>query len=124
MDISAIGGLTSNVIGMALDGLSLRQEAIASNIANSNSIGYRPAKVSFEQNLADYRDSIKSGSESKRNLPVQVSYDFPVGSISGKARLDESVVMLNQNTIQYHALIKGLEKYISNIALATQDGRR
>ncbi|MGI6208637.1 MAG: flagellar basal body rod protein FlgB [Anaerolineae bacterium] len=35
----------------ALDGLSLRQQAIAQNMANLNTPGYKAARVSFEQEL-------------------------------------------------------------------------
>ncbi|NPV09394.1 MAG: flagellar basal body rod protein FlgB [Anaerolineae bacterium] len=35
----------------ALDGLSLRQQAVAQNIANLNTPGYKAARVSFEEEL-------------------------------------------------------------------------
>ena len=46
-DSVSISALTS-----ALDGLSLRQRAIADNIANINTPGYRAKRVAFEEALA------------------------------------------------------------------------
>ncbi len=42
----------SGLIVAALDGLSARQSATAQNIANANSPGFRPLRVTFEQALA------------------------------------------------------------------------
>lgn len=42
----------SGLIVAALDGLSARQAATAENIANANSPGFRPLRVTFEQALA------------------------------------------------------------------------
>jgi len=49
--------ITSAIIVKALDGLAARQVATAENIANANSPGFRPLRVSFEQALAAARDS-------------------------------------------------------------------
>ena len=51
--------VTFNALTSALDGLSARQRAIANNIANVNTAGYRAQRVSFEDALAA---SVKSGS--------------------------------------------------------------
>ncbi|WP_417564406.1 flagellar basal body rod protein FlgB [Microbacterium sp.] len=54
LDSVTISALTS-----ALDGLSLRQRAIADNIANINTPGYHAKRVQFEQALAE---SVAAGS--------------------------------------------------------------
>ncbi|NJM51334.1 MAG: hypothetical protein HC843_11080 [Sphingomonadales bacterium] len=43
--------ISSIVILKAMDGLSMRAQATAQNIANANSPGYRPIRVSFEETL-------------------------------------------------------------------------
>lgn len=50
--------VTSKAIGSALDGLALRQRAIANNIANVNTPNYQAKRVSFEDALAK---SIRNG---------------------------------------------------------------
>lgn len=44
--------VTFSALGSALDGLSLRQRAIADNIANINTPDYQAKRVQFEQALA------------------------------------------------------------------------
>ena len=47
-----IGDSTMGVIEYALDGLALRSETIADNVANAEVPGFRGAKVDFEDHLA------------------------------------------------------------------------
>lgn len=48
--------VTINALTSALDGLSLRQRAIADNIANVNTPGYHAKRVQFEEALAASAD--------------------------------------------------------------------
>lgn len=50
--------VSSFALQSALDGLALRQRAIANNIANVNTPGYQAQRVSFEDALAK---SVKAG---------------------------------------------------------------
>ena len=43
-----IEAVTRSALALALDAASLRQQAIATNIANANVIDYVPQRVSFE----------------------------------------------------------------------------
>ncbi len=49
--IENIGGVTAQLVNLALDVSSLRQQVISHNIANTNTPGYQPQKVSFENFL-------------------------------------------------------------------------
>jgi len=42
-----IEGTTAAVVTLALDAATMRQQAIAANIANVNTPGYRPVRVRF-----------------------------------------------------------------------------
>jgi flagellar basal-body rod protein FlgB len=125
---SSLAGITASVVGYALDGLSLRHDAIASNIANINTAGYRPVEVRFEQKIVDIlanKDKAFASYESFNSLlPPHISYIPSLGGQSTNPSLDMSTVMLNQNVVQYEALIKGLEKYTAPIAAAINEGRR
>lgn len=50
--------VTSVALESALDGLAMRQRAIANNIANVNTPGYHAERVSFEDTLAQ---SVRNG---------------------------------------------------------------
>ena len=43
-----IEAVTRSALAMALDAASLRQQVIASNIANANAVAYLPLRVIFE----------------------------------------------------------------------------
>ena len=50
--MTSIGDPTMRAIEYALDGLSLRSQVTADNIANARVPGFRPQKVSFEDSLS------------------------------------------------------------------------
>ena len=47
-----LDSVTSAALTSALDGLAMRQRAIANNIANVNTPGYQAQRVQFEETLA------------------------------------------------------------------------
>lgn len=53
-----LNSVTSAALSSALDGLALRQKAIANNIANVNTPNYHAERVSFEDALAS---SVEAG---------------------------------------------------------------
>lgn len=116
-----LSGVTGAMVEYALDGLSLRHTAIASNIANANTLGYRPRRVSFEDQLANV--AMSSPASVEQLPPARVLSD-PATGVSSRAVLDNEVVQLNRNVLQYQALIRGLEKYNSTIKTAINEGRR
>lgn len=84
-----ITSLTSQAMNKALDGLSKRHKAIASNLANVDTPNYRRRDVSFEGALSHAIKETKGiGSLERRQatndaqLPMQVSHasHFPIGN--------------------------------------------
>lgn len=125
MILSQIESITPKLIGFALDGLTMRHQAIASNIANISSADYRPMKVSFEQQISAirsdfYDDAVKNADIGFKPL---VSYGSKQQMGNSSAGIDMNTVQLNQNVIQYHALIRGLEHYVSTLSIAVKEGR-
>lgn len=124
---SSLTGITGLAVGYALDGLSMRHSAIATNIANANSPGYRPMRVSFENQLAGMLAEIKNESSttsSPNPPPPLVSFEPQVTELLRRNTVENEMVQLNRNVLQYEALIKGLNKYSSTIATAINEGRR
>lgn len=119
--VPGISGVIGAVVEYALDGLSARHTAIAANIANANTPGYRPQRVSFEDQLA----SAGASATSVAGLPpAQTFSEAPVASGGARAMLDRELVELNRNVLQYQALIRGLEKYNATISAAINEGKR
>lgn len=124
----AISGLTGSAIGFALDGLSLRHEAIAANIANANTPGYERLEVHFEDRLARLLAGAqfdpKSAADQLKTISPDLMVGPPPGGLGARASAEADLVELNRNVIQYEALVTGLSKYMSTIALALNEGRR
>lgn len=125
MILSQIESITPKIIGFALDGLTMRHQAIASNIANINSVDYKPIRVSFENQISSIRSDFYNdfNANAELNFKPIVSYDRANQGSSGSSGIDMSTVQLNQNVVQYHALIRGLEHYVSTLSIAIKEGR-
>ncbi|WP_050465670.1 flagellar basal body rod protein FlgB [Herbaspirillum autotrophicum] len=126
--LQGIEAVTTQALGLALDAASLRQQVIAANIANANTIGYLPQHLSFggqmEQVQAEIRDagSLSAGSLTALRPTLALSLDSQ--GLPAKVRLDEEMAAMAQNTVQYQALIKGLNRHFSILATAASDGKR
>jgi flagellar basal-body rod protein FlgB len=95
--VDSIGAL---LITKALDGLALRQSAIADNIANANSPGHRPARVSFEEAL---KDAAGRGAAAVRAVTPHTEQAAP--GAPGETRLDMELAAASATAMRYAALI-------------------
>jgi flagellar basal-body rod protein FlgB len=118
----------ARLVEYALDGLSIRHAAIASNVANMRTPGYRQVSVTFEPQLADAIAALRTRSPGAVHVPQLPAPQFSLGGLVGgttTAQTSEgNLIALNQNAIRYQMLIAGLEKLTAPIALAASDGRR
>jgi flagellar basal-body rod protein FlgB len=113
--IDQLGSITSSAVAAALDGLALRQQVIAGNIANAGSIDYSVRKVDFESalqaelsragGLDEFRQELKSGA-------------FTSESPGTAVELDIEMLRLNDTVLRYQALVQGLGKYGSLARMA------
>jgi len=91
----------TRLIGAALDGLAARQRAIAANLANQSTPGYRRVTVSFEDQL----DRAKSGLA----LEPKVARDRSPGGPDGN-NVDEMAELgqLTRVELSYQVLARAL----------------
>jgi flagellar basal-body rod protein FlgB len=92
--------ISSALIGKALDGLSQRSTFTAQNIANANTPNYRPARVSFEEDL---RQAATRGADAINAIEPQTFVD-PTASGDG-VRLDLELATASQTAMRYRALL-------------------
>ena len=120
--------VTRALVIKALDAAVLRHQAIAANIANANSINYRPVRVNFEEQLGFARQAIASGAglTPADIAAIKPSLEHEPGSSAGNAAvmIDMEMVKLAQNTVQYQALLRGLAHRSSLISIAINEGKR
>lgn len=125
----AIELITTAALGLALDAASLRQQAIAANIANASAVDYQPVAVSFEVQLEDARRALESqGRLDAASLAGVRPRLEPVppdaNGLPAKVSLDLEMAELSRNAVHYQALVKALSRHLSLLAEAATEGKR
>jgi flagellar basal-body rod protein FlgB len=127
--IEDLGGVTSQLVHLALDVSSLRQQVIAHNIANVATPGYVPQRVSFEQFLEEAA-LLTADQPSERELANEIENlngrltrgELIENSEDKTVALDMEMVKLTDNVLRYRALLEGLSKRGSLIKMAISEG--
>jgi flagellar basal-body rod protein FlgB len=127
--ISLIDSSTGALLSLALDAANLRQQAIANNIANVNTPGYRPLAVSFEERMEVERENLANGGKvTMASLadyqPQLYSSTATPSDDSGDVALDVEVAKLAGNTFHHQVLLKMLTKQFALLNLAINEGKR
>lgn len=114
--------VTQGLLRLALDGAVVRHQAIAANIANAHVQGYAPVKLEFGAELERARDRLLGGAdyesvrgEAEMSVTADERGDVAMG-------LDEQAAALAQNVVHYQALLKGMSKRMSIMAMAINEG--
>ena len=122
--------ITTAALSLALDAATMRQQAIAANIANADVPGYQPVTVDFESQLDTAQRTLDEGGRldmsALGDVAPRVVADLqmqPAG-LSPKVTLDMEMARLAQNGVQYQALTTALNKQFALMALAVNDGKR
>lgn len=125
-----IEGVTTASLALALDAASLRQQAIAANIANADVEGYQPMTVDFESQLDAAQRELGDGRgvsmESLAGVAPRLVPDMSTDAtgLPAKVSLDIEMARLAQNGVQYQALASALGKHYALMALAVNDGKK
>lgn len=115
----AVSDSVSQVLAAALDGVSLRQQVTADNIANLDTPGFRATSVDFETQL---KAAIDGGSFAP-GLPVEVGTtttptDTPVGANGNNVDLRKETMAAVQSQFQYQILTRAVSDRFSLIKTA------
>lgn len=102
----------------ALDGLSMRAEATAHNIANAGTAGYRPLAVSFEQSLAE---AATRGADALAAFSPRLA-EAPSLFGSTAMRLDLELQTATATAQRYAAIVEVLDRQLQLQALAAAAG--
>ncbi len=125
-----IEGITNAALALALDAASMRQQAIAANIANADVPDYQPMAVDFESQLATAQRDLGDGRAltlaDLDGVAPRMTADTtlqPAG-MSPKVAIDLQMAALAQNGVQFQALTTALNKQFAMLSLAVNDGRK
>ena len=97
---------------------SLRQKAIANNIANLETSGYRRIDVKFEELLARALDSHGAVELSELEPQIYQPQKTPVNSNGNDVNLESEVGQMVKNSLRYKAYIRLLNKKYNQMQLA------
>ena len=129
----------SKVLEKSLDATWLRNDAIAQNIANVDTPGYKRKTVAFEEYLNKAVDgsSFKGQRTDSRHIPigegeidrvdVKISQDNKSLStrIDGNnVDIDNEMALMAKNTIKYNTLVQTLNNGFNRVKSAINEGRR
>jgi len=112
---------TSSIVDFLEAGIraeNLRQKAIASNIANIKTPGYRRIDVKFEELLAKALGSSGAADLSEVEPQIHQPKQTPVKSDGNDVNLEVEVGGMVKNTLRHKAYIRLLGKKYSQIELA------
>ncbi|MBJ2120589.1 MULTISPECIES: flagellar basal body rod protein FlgB [Arthrobacter] len=105
--------ITSLGLHSALDGLALRQKAIASNIANVNTPGYTARRVKFEEALTA---SVRAGSGAAQS-EMQRSLE-PTKLNGNNVNLDTETLSNIDTVLRYQFAARAVEGTFNNVRTA------
>lgn len=97
------------LITKALDGLSMRYMATADNIANVNSLDFRPLRVTFEESL---RAASRGGAEAVRQVTPKLERSPASPAAGSEMRLDLELATASETAMRYSALLDVLGRQL------------
>ncbi|PZM97415.1 MAG: flagellar biosynthesis protein FlgB [Actinobacteria bacterium] len=98
--------VASAAMRVALDGLAMRQRAIAKNIANVDTPGYRARKVLFEAALAK---AIADGRSPYSVRPVEARSLEPTRLNGNNVNLDQETLSNIDTGLRYQLALRALD---------------
>ena len=105
----AVSDAVQRVLGLALDGVSLRQRSIADNIANVDTPGFRATSVDFESSLRKAVENGEITDTSNGSLSVEATpTDTPVGANGNNVDLRKETLAAVQSQYQYQVLTRAV----------------
>lgn len=116
-----------NVLDKAADAAWIRNDAIANNIANADTPGYKRQDVAFESELQKalkynrYQtmdDKVGNVKLNRLNPRTYTDYaDFSYRLDGNNVDIDTENVMLASNQLRYNGLMTGINQEFSNLKL-------
>lgn len=111
--------ISSIIINKALDGLSLRQQATAQNIAAASSRDFQQMQVAFEQSL---KRAAAKGNDAVRDLDLAITR-APPSALGGEPRLDLELATASETAMRYSALLDLLGREMQIARTAARGGQ-
>ncbi|HWQ78050.1 MAG TPA: flagellar basal body rod protein FlgB [Anaerovoracaceae bacterium] len=128
--------ITSAILQKALDGTWQRQRAIANNIANHETPGYKAVRVSFEDSLNNEiqkfgdripsKEQITEGIDAIRDSEISIYSDRSTAlrADGNNVDLDLENIEMAKTQIQYQFLTRSMTDMFARLRYAISEGKK
>jgi flagellar basal-body rod protein FlgB len=114
VSVGPISDVVTTALGVAIDGLATRQQAISSNLANVETPGYLAREVSFEDSL---RSAIAGGDPTSAGISVDQS--LAATRLNGNnVNIDFEVLASAENVLRQKLVVQALNNKYSLLRTA------
>jgi flagellar basal-body rod protein FlgB len=124
----SIEAVTTAALSVALTAASRRHTVVAANIANANTQGYVPLRLTFDTHVAEARLFLEEKGLLDRAAveSLRGATGLPAEPAEGaeKVQLDTEMTEMARNAVHFQALTQGVARHLSILALAASDGRK
>lgn len=117
--MATIQDVTTVMLSTALDATVMRQQAIAQNIANANTPGYRHLAVQFEAELSK---ALRSSRPDAAAGVVPRLVEAP--RALGNEGTDLELAQLSETVLHHRALVTILDKRVAILNTAIKEGKQ
>ena len=128
--------VTSAMLQKALDGVWQRQRAIANNIANHETPGYKAIKVDFEasleqeirklENSIPAKEKMAEAMEALKKSDINVYSDYSTSNRADGNNVDTDLenIEMARNQIQYQYLTRSMTDMFARLRYAISEGKK
>ncbi len=110
--------VTLSALQDALRGLAMRQKAIADNIANVQTPGYRAQRVTFEDSLRQVLDG-----QSTSTSYARATSTSPARADGNNVNLDDETVDATETDLRYQATVEAINSKYRLLRTAIRGGQ-
>ena len=102
-------GLVNPAVRIALDGLMMRQEAIANNVSNMSTPNYTATNVEFEGALSAAIDMPGSGSATAQSFVSVIASEAPRMQDGNNVSLEEQTLLGTETNLRLELTLRAAE---------------
>ena len=111
--------VTQAALERALEGSSLRQRALANNLANANTVRFKRSDVDFQSALADALDAADPAADVATTSFAPVTDTVTTARLDGNnVDVDAEMANLSENAVTYQALVAVAKARLHMIEIA------
>lgn len=114
MTSGVFGDLASSAVYQAMQGLWAEQQAVANNVANVDTPGYKAQDVNFESSLAQ---AISAGDPSQMQITTTAS-DAPADQTGNNVSLSAEMVEEQKAGMQFQTMIDAMNAKFQLLSVA------